>query len=343
MPEAAIGERAATLAEATYEAAALLRQSRFPVIAGLATDIAGAEAAVALAEAARGAIDHMHAAAVLADLGVMREAGWMIVTPREARARADVVVLVGGGLGAFVEDVGLDRPLTIGVERGRHVIRLAGESGDAADLPVTLASLRALVAGRSIVGAAPSLRTTAKTLNEAAFGVAVWNAAMLDALAIEMLCGLIDDLNTRTRFAGVPIAAACNGAGVAQATGWHTGLPMRTGFARGRPEHDPWRFDASRLVESGEADAAVWVGGLDADVPSWIGKVPTVALDAPDTRFPVAPAIRINVGCPAIDHDAVLFDARLGVLAVSRARAASKVPRAADVLRGITFALTSPC
>ena len=132
-------------------------------------------------------------------------------------------------------------------------------------------------------------------------------------------------------------------AGVAQATGWHTGLPMRTGFARGRPEHDPWRFDASRLVESGEADAAVWVGGLDADVPSWIGKVPTVALDAPDTRFPVAPAIRINVGCPAIDHDAVLFDARLGVLAVSRARAASKVPRAADVLRGITFALTSPC
>ena len=92
MPEAAIGERAATLAEATREAAALLRQSRFPVIAGLATDIAGAEAAVALAEASRGAIDHAHSASVLADLGVMREAGWMIVTPREARARADVVL-----------------------------------------------------------------------------------------------------------------------------------------------------------------------------------------------------------------------------------------------------------
>jgi formylmethanofuran dehydrogenase subunit B len=343
MPEAVIGERAATLAEATREAAALLRRSRFPVIAGLATDIAGAEAAVALADAARGAIDHVHAASVLADLGVMREAGWMIVTPREARARADVVLLVGGGLGGFVEEAGLEQPLTIGVERGRHVVRIGCEPDGAADLPITLASLRALVAGRSIARSMPSLEATAKTLNEAAFGVAVWNAAMLDLLAIEMLCGLIDDLNARTRFAGVPVAARGNGAGVAQAVGWHTGFPMRTGFARGRPEHDPWRFDASRLVESGEADAAVWVGGLDAEIPSWIGKVPTVTLAAAEARFRVAPAIRVNVGCPAIDHDAVLFDTRLGVLAASSARAASKLPRAADVLRGITSALTSSC
>lgn len=343
MPEAAIGEHAATLAEATREAAALLQRSRFPVIAGLATDIAGAEVAVALAETVRGAIDHVHAAAVLSNFGVMREAGWMIVTPREARARADVVLLVGAGLGSFLEAAGLEQPLTIGVERGRHVIRLGGEAGNAADLPVMLASLRALVAGKSIAGATQSLEAMAKTLNEAGYGVAVWNAVMLDPLAIEMVCGLVDDLNARTRFAGLPVAAACNGAGVMQAIGWHTGLPMRTGFGRGRPEHDLWRFDANRLVESGEADAAVWVGGLDADVPLWIGKVPTVALAAPDTRFAAAPTIRINVGRPAIDHDAVLFDASLGVLAASPARAASKLPRAADVLRGITLALASPC
>ena len=27
--------------------------------------------------------------------------------------------------------------------------------------------------------------------------------------------------------------------------GWMTGFPPRTGFGRGYPEHDPWRFEAA--------------------------------------------------------------------------------------------------
>ena len=45
------------------------------MIAGLGTDVAGARAAIALAERLGGVVDHMHAAAVLRDLAVMREAG----------------------------------------------------------------------------------------------------------------------------------------------------------------------------------------------------------------------------------------------------------------------------
>ena len=87
---------------------------------------------------------------------------------------------------------------------------------------------------------------------------------------IEMLFGLIDDLNAHTRFTGLPLAPGDNAAGVMQACGWMTGFPMRTGFGRGYPEHDPWRFDATRLVESGEADCALWIsayrrGGADLD------------------------------------------------------------------------------
>ena len=61
----------------------------------------------------------------------------------------------------------------------------------------------------------------------------MWSAANLDVLAIEMLCGLVQDLNAQTRFTGLPLAAGDNALGVLQACGWMTGFPMRTGFGRG--------------------------------------------------------------------------------------------------------------
>ena len=51
--------------------------------------------------------------------------------------------------------------------------------------------------------------------------------------------------------------------GVVQTSGWMTGFPVRTSFGRGFPEHDTWRFDATRLIESGEADAALWISAYE--------------------------------------------------------------------------------
>ena len=48
-----------------------------------------------------------------------------------------------------------------------------------------------------------------------------------------------------------------------------TGFPVRTGFGRGYPEHDTWRFDSTRLVDSGEADAAIWISAYGAEAPPW--------------------------------------------------------------------------
>src|SRR6185437_7629495 len=77
---------------------------------------------------------------------------------------------------------------------------------------------------------------------------------------------------------GLPLAPADNAAAVLQASGWMTGLPPRPGFARGAGEHDPWRFDAVRLVESGEADCAVWISAWSATTPAWKRDMPTVVL-----------------------------------------------------------------
>ena len=72
-----------------------------------------------------------------------------------------------------------------------------------------------------------------------------------------MLHGLVRDLNDTTRFSTLPLPGLDNGAGVLAACGWTTGFPMRTGFGSGVPIHDPWQFDADRLVASGETDCVV--------------------------------------------------------------------------------------
>ena len=335
------------------EAATLLRASRNTVIAGLATDSAGAEAAIALARQIRGALDHADAAAALRDLDAMREAGWLITTPLQARAQADLVVLVGPGLATawpdLAERLSLHTPPTLWPERARRVIALCpgsdaapwheviGEPPDA--LPTLLATLRALVAGRPVRLDGSALRPIADALAAAGYGVVVWSAAQLDALTIAMLCGLIDDLNAKTRFAGLPLPAGDNVAGVVQAAGWTTGFPVRVGFGRGAPRHDPWQFDATRLVESGEADVAVWIASLTPQAPPWRRSLPIIALVAPGTRFAAPPAVTISVGRPGVDHDTVLYDPSLGALSAKQATAPSPAPSVAEVLRRLSAAL----
>lgn len=323
-------------------AAALLGASHNAVVAGLGTDIAGAEAAIALARRIGGAFDHAASAGALADLGVMREAGWMVTSPIEARAWADVMLLVGPGLAAacpeYAERLDLAAPPPLAPEHGRRVLRLCP---DGEWLAATLGVLRATLAGRPVAAPMPGIGALAEALRAARYGVAVWSAATLDPLAIEMLCGIVDDLNATTRFAGLPLAGPGNVAGVVAAGGWCCGFPPRTGFGRGRAEHDPWRFDAGRMVASGEADALLWISSMSPTPPPFARRLPTVALVAPGTVFAVPPDVVFIVGCPGRDHDAVLHDARLGALAAFPATAASAAPSVAAVLGRIMAAL--PC
>lgn len=329
-PEPCVRGDVVALDAAATAAAALLAGSRSAVITGLATDIAGAEAAIALARRVGGVIDHTHADAMLRDLDVMRQAGAIVTTPSEARARADVVLLVGPGP-AFP-----DTPPTLFPDRPRHVLRLGD---DPTGLPECLGLLRALVAERPIdenhARLAASLASIAHRVRAASYGVAVWSAASLDPLSIEMLCGLIDDLNRKTRFAGLPIPPAGNAAGVAQACAWATGYPVRVSFARDVPEQDCWRFDTTRMIEAGEADVALWVCACTPRPPPWRRPVPLIALAPPGTRFHAPPEVAIPVGRPGIDHAAILFDTDLSALICNDSSASNGLPSVADVLQRI--------
>jgi formylmethanofuran dehydrogenase subunit B len=362
MSHAWIDGRPVPLHAATAEAARLLTASRVPVVAGMGTDIAGARAAIALAERIGAAVDHMNSGAVLRDVEVMRTAGMVLTTPNEVRLRADVLLLIGAGLveawPELPDRLFLRPPMAQTEARatrrilwlcpGGDLTKLAGHAKvhvvgrNRKDLPVLLATLRARIAGRPIGKAALSakaLDALAAGLRAARFGVAVWSAAELDTLPIEMLCGLVADLNAATRFSGLALAAPDNALGVLQACGWMTGFPMRTGFGRGFPEHNTWRFEAARLVESGEADCALWISAYRASAPAWKRHVPMVALTGENAKFQQAPRVHIDIGRPGIDHDAVEYCPATGTLVPAVATNPSEAVTVADALARIASAL----
>jgi formylmethanofuran dehydrogenase subunit B len=347
-----VGGVAAPLNAAAAAAARLLEDARLPVIAGLATDVAGARAAIALAERLRGAYDHLAGEVLLRDLDVMRQAGRMLTTANDVRLRADCVLFVGPKLQASWPDL-LKRldlaasPRLSEVKGARKIFWLGPGRGEAAEagateiaatpaaLPQAVANLRAAVLERktrSSGTAERKLKELAAQLKAAHFGAVVWSAESLDKLTIEMINGLIVDLNQKTRFSSLPLVPGMNAYGVVQTSGWMTGFPMRTGFGRGYPEQDTWRFDANRMVEAGEADAALWISAYEAEAPQWKREVPLIALATPQTRFAYPPRVRIDVGSPGKDHDAVEYARDIATFTFTKAKSATNAPRVAEVL-----------
>src|SRR5262249_30639469 len=218
MARAWIGGKPVALERALAEAAELLAASRRPLIAGLGTDVAGARAAIGLAERIGAALDHMNADTLLRDLTVLREAGMMLTTPSEARLRADTLLLVGPSLEKDAPELG--KWLGFAANTERAIVRLCPDRGakpaqgqtligrGGEQLPTLLAAWRAGIGGRPAGKTSVSAKAivdVAARLAAARYGVAVWSARDLDPLGIEMLCGIIDDLNGQTRFSGFPI------------------------------------------------------------------------------------------------------------------------------------------
>jgi formylmethanofuran dehydrogenase subunit B len=326
-------------------AARRLAASRAPLFAGLGVDSDGARAAVALAERLGGVIDHMHSGALLRDLDCMRETGVFATTPIEARARGDLILLVGDAVSpasvAITERL-LAAPLAFPATGTRAIVWLARNADERAPagvgasssrletgLPIWLAALRARVKGRPVAdfAQADALDRLAATLKAAKFGVAVWSAAELDAMELETVNGLVRDLNETTRFTSLPLPPGDNAAGALAACGWMTGFPMRTGFGPSGPDHDPWRFEAARLVEAKETDCVVWLSAFGAPPPAALAGAIDIAICDDMTGW-TAP-LHIEVGRPGRDHDAVLHDAAVGTLTAVRAQAPTQTPSVA--------------
>lgn len=351
MDKAWIDGAAVSLEAAAAAAALVLKTARLPAIAGLGTDVAGTRAAILLADKLKGAIDHMRSEILFRDLDVVRQAGAMVTTPSETRLRGDVLLFVGSKLTTawpqlmerleptlppkFTPEVAARKIIWIGAGRGEAPAGAFEVAATPATLPTIVASLRAIVLGRKTTQSPAitrKLTEIAEILKAAHFGVAIWSGQSVDTLTIEMLTGLVIDLNKHTRFTSLPLVAPMNAQGVMLTSGWMTGFPYRTGFGRDFPEHDTWRFESTRMVENGEADAAVWISAYGAEAPPWTKQIPLVALTAPGTRFAAEPHVRFEVGVPGVDYDSVQFEPEVGTLVATEATQRSDASSVAHIL-----------
>jgi formylmethanofuran dehydrogenase subunit B len=352
MAVAWIGNRETQLERAVRHAAALLHSSRCPVFS-FDTDVHGTRAAIALAERVGASYDHANGAGLAQETALFTDRGGMFVAPGEVRRRADVVAIVGelpaihhsyvAELAGTVPDltasnarefflVGNGKAPVLPLNGGRKLTRLS--CGKAVGLGGTLAALKAQCAGRQVSAPVSNFAHFQGALADAKFPVFLVSGHSADALALEMLQGLLADINRKSRASALHLPASESGWGSTLASTWMTGFPVRTGFARGFPEYDPWRFDAVRQLAAGEADLHLWISADAKKPPANGNDARLVALTG--TARPVAGAeVTFAIGKAGVDHDAVAYSARTGSLVSVPAEAASQLPSAAAILRSI--------
>jgi formylmethanofuran dehydrogenase subunit B len=351
--------------EAIAAAAGILRESRLPVFGGLGTDIEGLRGALALADRAGGVIDHRASRGLFADLTALRDIGTMSTTLSEVRNRADLLLIVGPdplpAMPRFLERCFSDQP-TLFAENGieRRLVRLGPHSDAMSELPrgiryghipcsledlaPTVGRLRALVKGRASEDAA--LSELAGAMRSAGYGVVAWMASLLPPesadLIVLSLVEMVRDLNLSHRAACLPLGGAENLTGANQACLWQTGYPLRTSFGSGAPDHDPHTYSAQRLIESGEADALLWISTLGgAPPPPTTSDLPLILLAPPGTEMSAPPAVFLPVGRPGIDHEGQIFRGD-GIVALPLAALRpSPLPSAGATLSAIAAAMGS--
>ena len=360
-----------TLAVAVEHTAKLLRGSKQTVISGLATDLNGARAAMALADKSRATVDHMNSVESFKNTLVLQDTGWMNTTLSEVKNRVDMLLVVGSDIEAgfprFFERIIWPKDTLFGQDiESRNVVYLGkGPSGrastspegkkaevmlcDDADLPEVLSILRALVAGRAInaldVGgiAVTDLARLAVRLKAAKYSVVTWAASMLDfdhaEVSVQMVCEMVKDLNTKTRSSGLPLGGKDGEVTVNQVAVWQSGYPMRTNFNRGYPDYDPYLSDSLRMLKDDEVDTLLWVSSFDIERKAPASKAVTVVIGRSGMSFDSEPAVFIPVGIPGIDHSGRAFRSDGVVSLPLKQLRNSGLPSTFDVLSAIEKAL----
>lgn len=362
-----IQDKAARLEAALIRTVEILGQARLPLIAGLATDVEGVRAALALADHYGAVVDHLDSETALRNILALQDGGWITTTLSEVKNRVDLLLVVNSDIEArfprFFERY-IWNPETLFGQNTRHreIIYLGKPpSGQAAytpdgrapqvircdpdDLPQVIAALRAQAAGNflqaeTVAGIAmDELASLAHRLKQARYGVITWVAGELNLphaeLTLQMLCELIMTLNKTTRCSGLPLGGQNGEITANQVCTWQTGYPVRTSFNRGYPDYDPYHYSAARLLESGEADVLIWVSAFDQEDTPPVANIPTVVLGRAGMRFAQAPEVFIPVGTPGIDHPGHACRTDNVVIVPLRQLRDSGLPSAADILNAI--------
>ena len=361
-----------SLEVAVAAAAALLKNTRLPVIGGCATDVNGMRGLLALADRAGAVVDNMNFTGARNNFLALQDSGWMNTTLAEVKNRCDLLVVVGTDLEAFAPRfferyLWNKEAMFFADTSARDIIYLGkSPSGSAStspsgkqaqvlpcateDLPEVIGVLRALVKGQPITATAvcgiavTDLQALADQFKGAKYSVVTWAAGALAyaqaELTVQQLSEMIKDLNNQnTRSSGLPLAGKEGDQTANQVCGWTTGYPARMRFSAGFPEYDPFLYDTNLLLTNGEADALVWVQAFNSKSVPPETTLPTIVVARSGMVFSKEPEVFIPVGTPGIDHVGHAYRMDNVVAIRLKKLRDSGLPSTADVLNAIEQAL----
>ena len=364
--QALVDGEAVSFDTAVQAAARALRASCQPLFGGLGTDVAGARALYRLACASGAICDAAQGRALMHGLRALQDRGAFTTTLAEVRARADLIVLLGGlhleAAPRLFERLGLGDAAVA----QRHVVAIgapAPEQGQLAslaerpgitveslplqgDLFDTLALLAAAVDQRTLREMPAAWLALAARLRAARYSVIVGAPAALPehgALLIETVNRIVGTLNRQTRAAALWLGGGDGAATVNQVFSWLSGLPLRSRAGPRGLEHEPLCFDTDRLLASGAVDALLWVSSFDAQSPPPPTRLPLVVLGHPDLAASCARAgsVFIPVATPGIGSAGHLFRTDGVVLLPLFAARADALPSVAEVVGRIAVELVA--
>jgi formylmethanofuran dehydrogenase subunit B len=366
-----VGGKDVSLDKAVAEAAKLIGKAALPLYGGLATDVEGMRAAIALAERTGGIVDHALSEAQYRNFKVLQMTGWITTTLTEARNRADLFIIAGSYVHQlhprFFEtivspadsmfDVTAPKRTLVFIGRGIEGSAAKGDRvGDVIALPCkpeqaveVVAVLRARLRGFRIKPpkidgvTLADIDALAETCKGAKYGVVVWAPPSLNfafaELAVEQFTGLVKDLNQTTRFAGLSLGGGEGAVTAAAVCTWISGYPLRVSYASGAPDYDPYRWNIGRMLKDGEGDLLVWIASISPDLAPPETSIPTIVLGTPGLKLAKTPQVLIPVGTPGVDHAGRMVRVDNVVSLPLKDLGRAELPPAADVLAAIEAAL----
>jgi formylmethanofuran dehydrogenase subunit B len=373
LPEASpqVAGKAVSLEQAVKQAAKLVTKAKLPMFGGLATDVEGMRAVLALADRAGGVVDHAFSEAQYRNFKILQSVGWTTTTMTEARNRADLFIIAGSDIHTlhprFFERIvcppdsifdvtaprrtvvfigkGLDRSGAKGARIG-EVVTIGCKDERAGDVVALLrARLRGFRIKESKIDGVKlaEIDALAERCRNAKYGVVVWAPPALNfphaELAVEQFTGLVKDLNLTIRFAGLALGGAEGAITAGAVCTWISGYPLRVSYVSGAPDYDPYRWAIGRMVKDGEGDLLVWTASISPELSPPATKLPTIVLGTPGLKLAAEPAVFIPVGTPGLDHTGRLVRVDNVVSLPLKNLGRSDLPPAADVLSAIEAAL----
>lgn len=361
-----INGKGASIEEAVSHAATILRNANLPLVTGLATDVEGIRAALAVAEKSGAVIDHALSDSSYRGYSVLQTSGYVLSTLTEARNRADLFIIAGSDVNAgyprFFERVVNNGSMFTTVTK-RNVVFLganldtSGISQASIDtIPVakerigeTFDALRALAKKAPLTATEIAGRPRAEIeallsrIQQSNYTVIVWSTSSYaydgGDQAIQAICEFIKEMNQTVRVAGLTLGGNQGSTSAGAVCAWQTGYPLRISYASGAPRYDVTRYRAETLLNDGGADALLWTAAFTPDLGPPATSIPTIVLGTPGLKLPREPEVFIPVGTPGADHGGLLTRCDSVVSLPLQNLGRSELPSAASVLDLIERAL----